>query len=264
MKQQRTDKIHSFENWRIKNKGSYGSFIWPQLNYNFSDASIISIIFEQKPDINITRHRELINIIEKSNLPYFIINFLDEKSKYFISPQNLDKKIGLTLTYSNIDFTNIRSYWDFRLATIPKNCLSADIDSLEISDNFKLIAIEAAQLFDTSSKQEAIKHIFRTFKRRHHEVNPKQYLAQYKFSLLTSGEAYILFHKINDKNELDDKSECLLLRNNKEFYEMLCFIKDECSKNDEKRFIQEYGDFLTSNLVPKKNIHESYEFIKSI
>ena len=61
------------------------------------------------------------------------------------------------MTHNNIDFSNIKSYWDFRLATIPKNCLSADIDSLEISKNLKLIAIEAAQLFDTSSKKEAIK-----------------------------------------------------------------------------------------------------------
>lgn len=264
MKQQRTDKIHAFENWRIRNKDRYGSFIWPQLNYNFSDASIISIIFEQKPDVNITRHKELINLIQESNLPYFVINFVDEQSVYFTLPQDLDKKLGLILTHNNIDFSNIKSYWDFRLATIPKNCLSADIDSLEISKNLKLIAIEAAQLFDTSSKKEAIKHIFRTFKWRHNEVNPKQYLAQYKFSLLNSGEAYILFHKINDKNELDDISECFLLKNNEEFYEMLCFIKDKCSRNDEVKFIRKYEDFLVNNLISMENIYKLYEFIKLI
>lgn len=143
--------------------------------------------------------------------------------------------------------------------TKPQNCLTTDIDALENFNN-RLVAVEAAQLFDTNNINEAIKHIFKTFKLRKNQVNPEQYLSHYNFANMVNGKSYILFHKINKKSELEDKEKCLLIENNKDFYNMLneILIFD---RNDMSGFISKYGAYLKNELMQFKDVYETYKYL---
>lgn len=232
-----TNKTQSFETWRQKNINRFGDFVWLQMNYDSNNADIISIIFEEKPNINSNLAQTLNKI---HNIPYFILNFTNVSSAHYDDGINLHNKLGLVL--GNTLSRKINSYWDYRLATRPQNCLSADIDSLE-STKTQLVAIEAAQLFNTNTIDEAIPHIFRTFKFRKNEVNEKQYLAQYKLMQKLGGTAFILFHIITNE-VLNDATPVFLMKNDINFYDMLCGIKG-LSRNDEIKFIRLYKTILS-------------------
>lgn len=266
MKNLATNKAHCFENWRIQNAHKYGNFIWPQINYDFNSAETISIVFEQRKCMNEStqRYDNFWDKIKCKNIQYFVMNFLDEKADYYVEPSEIKDIVGLILKKNDADLLNITTYWDYRLATNPINCLTADIDSLEFTKNKNYVAIEAAQLFETNSFESAIGNIFRTFKWRKNEVNPPQYLSQYRFSQLVDGYAFILFHKISNDNTLDYTSHCFLLKNNESFYNMLCFIRNECEKNDENKFRNTYSEFLKNNLQQFNNIYDAYDYIKSL
>lgn len=256
MKGVTTNKTLSFETWRQTNVNRFGDFVWLQMNYDSNNADIISVIFEEKLNIN-SNLTQILNKIH--NIPYFILNFTDISSTYYTDGVKLHDKLGLVL--GNALSRKINSYWDYRLATRPQNCLSADIDSLEIAKT-QLVAIEAAQLFNTNTIDEAIPHIFRTFKFRKNEVNEKQYLAQYKLMQKLDGKAFILFHIITN-NALNDTTPVFLIKNDINFYDMLCEIKD-LSRNDEAKFIMLYQNYLTTNLKPYKDIYSAYNYIKQL
>lgn len=251
-----TNKTKSFETWRQKNINRFGDFVWLQMNYNSNNADIISIIFEEKSNIN-SNLTQTLNKIQ--NIPYFILNFIDISSAHYTDGAKLHNKLGLVL--GNTLSRKINSYWDYRLATRPQNCLSADVDSLEISKT-QLVAIEAAQLFNTSTIDEAIPHIFRTFKFRKNEVNEKQYLAQYKLMQKLGGKAFVLFHIIINET-LNDTAPVFLIKNDMNFYEMLCGIKG-LSRGDEAKFIMSYKNYLTTNLKQYKDIDSAYNYIKQL
>ncbi|EGK7523356.1 hypothetical protein IO408_001437 [Campylobacter lari] len=256
MKAIQTNKVNSFENWRINNINLYGNFIWPQINYNVENADIISIIFEEKNNINNALDCILCKI---QNLPYFVLNFQDSKSKYYTNGYDLKAKIGLRL-YKEFK-GSCNSYWQYRLQTKPQNCLTADIDSLEVSNNGKFIGIEAAYLFCTDSIDLAIPNIFNTFKFRVNQVNEKQYLSQYKLMRLLHGESFILFHMINkEDNSVNTSNNVLLLKNDNSFCDMLVAIK-YLEKN---KFIEKYREYFKKNIFVFKNIYEAYDYIKNL
>lgn len=257
MKGIQTSKTDAFEQWRINNSTVYGDFIWVQINYDILGANTLSIVFEEKPQININ----IKNIIQKINgiIPYYILNFININSKFYVDATTLDKKMNLSL--KNKCLSQVSSYWEYRLKTLPQNCLTCDIDSLEAGKN-KLVAIEAAQLFDTNSIVDALPNIFRTFKFRKNEVNENQYLSQFNFMQKINGEAFILFHII-DNNKLDTTKPVFIIKNDYDFYKILCDIK-KMSRNDEAIFIKKYNNFFNKNLIPYKNIGDAYGYIKRL
>lgn len=257
MKQIVTDRVNSFENWRNSYKNLYDDYIWIQLNYDPKNANIISLVFEQKT--NQTNLKIPSKLLSKNSV---IINLTDPNSEFYIHNIETLKSI-LNLKLMN-EITNNHyptSYWDYRLKTRPQNCLTADIDALEITNN-GFTAIEAAQLFDTSSINNAIPHIFRTFNFRKNKVNPNQYYAQFRYAGTINAEAFILFHKING-TVLDEKSPVFLLKNDEMFYKLLNFIL-KLDRSQENIFIERCSPFLHNSLIQFKNIHEAYRYIKSI
>ena len=268
MKDIQTNKTESFETWRINNINKYGIFIWLQLNYiKNEDAKIIQTIIELKKNLNPLNSAEnLKRYLDKRGVDCFILDFVKSDSEYYVKNiERLHKLLNLNLKQSiNNEIFKDKTYWSYRLITKPQNCLTADIDSLENFNN-TLVSIEAAQLFNTENIEESIKHIFRTFKFRANEVNPEQYLSQYNFSKIVNGDAYILFHKIdkNNNNALDDKSECLLIENSIDFYNMLKNI-NSLKRDDEDIFIEIYGEYLNDNLSQFKNIYSLYDHLSDI
>ena len=255
MKGKQTDRTATFEIWRKNNVSNLGDFIWIQINYNANSADAISIIFEEKDDLNLN----IGEIIPKlNNIQCFILNFTNNKSPYYTDGKDLHNKIGLVLAKQLYD--KVDTYWDYRLKTLPQNCLTADIDSLEIAKT-QFIGIEAAQLFDTMTIDRAMPHIFKTFKFRKNKVNEKQYLAQYKLMQKIGGKAFVLFHIINQNNTLSETSPVFLIENNVEFYNMLCDIK---RLSDESNFIKAYQSYLVSNMKQYDNIYSAYKHIKSL
>lgn len=257
MKQIATDRVDSFESWRNFHRASYGDYVWIQLNYNPENADIISLVFEEKANkINSNIPSELLSKNAK------IINFFDPKSKFYIhNIESLKNVLNLSLLNEITNLNYPSSYWDYRLKTRPQNCLTADIDALEITHS-GFVAIEAAQLFDTSNIDNAIPHIFRTFNFRKNKVNPNQYYAQFKYAKTINSEAFILFHKING-TILDEKSPVFLLKNDEMFYRLLNFIL-RLGRTDESEVIKKCSPFLKNSLVQFQNIHEAYRYIKSI
>lgn len=257
MKKIHTNRVDSFENWRVSKISKYGLFNWVQLNYDPETSDIISLIFEEKSNgINKNIESYLLRT-HKSH----IINFYDPTSRFYIKDiSTLKDQIGLQLLTDINNDNRAYSYWNYRLKTKPQNCLTADVDSLEFTKH-GITIIEAAQLFDTSSILNAIPHIFRTFNLRPNKVNPKQYYSQYKYAKDIKAKSYILFHRIND-NILDERSPVLLLENNENFYNMLTFIL-RLDRYSESVFLQKYSNYLAENLIQFKNIDDAYEFIKS-
>ena len=178
MKKIHTNRVDSFENWRVSKISKYGLFNWVQLNYDPETSDIISLIFEEKSN-GINRNIEsYLLMTHKSH----IINFYDPTSSFYIKDiSTLKDQIGLQLLTDINNDNRAYSYWNYRLKTKPQNCLTADVDSLEFTKH-GITIIEAAQLFDTSSILNAIPHIFRTFNWRPNKVNPKQYYSQYKYA----------------------------------------------------------------------------------
>jgi hypothetical protein len=254
MKQIQTSKVDAFMNWRKNNINKYGNIIWLQLNYDPNTANIMSIILEQiKPDINVnTTSIEL--ILKKYNIPFYKLDFYSNN----LNICNLHILIGLRLAKKLKSNDIVKSYWDYRLKTIPQNCLTADVDSLEIK-NDSIVLVEAAQLFETCNIDEAIKHIFRTFKYRKNQVNEKQYYSHYKLAKVINGCSYILFHKIKN-NQLIDNDCCLLIKNNEDFYNLLCNIK---KSRNEQEFLKENKSYLINNLIKFSNIYDVYDYMLS-
>ena len=257
MKMIQTGKVHSFEQWRINHINQYGSFIWPQLNYRTPICDILNVIFEEKPYVN----NNLSNFIKgyiPTTLTCNIINFIDKSSKNYVDTSSLKSKLNLALSYEYND--SVSSYWDYRLKTRPHNCITADIDSIELIGKHP-IGIEAAQLYDTENIQESIKHIFKTFAYRKNKVNPFQYIIQQKFMKKIGGNSFILFHKI-EKDRLIDNKPILLLENNEDFTNILQDIRDTCL--DLSLFLYKYQQFFQNNIKFFNNINEGYNFIKTI
>ncbi|RZD15570.1 MAG: hypothetical protein EVJ46_09945 [Candidatus Acididesulfobacter guangdongensis] len=263
MKNIQTNKVKVFENWRISVINNYGEFIWPQINYNLK-AEPISIVFEIKNNINNPQSilfNQICQLISSIPINCIKISF-QKNSPYKIDNTKISSMLNLTLSKNISNNDLINSYWQYRLETRPLNCLTCDIDSLELSNNKKLISIEATYLFDTVNIQSAIENIFKTFKFRCNKVNPKQYLVQQNFISKLNGKAYILFHQISNNTTLDTKNQCLLLENNELFYPMLTSIKD---KNiDIQSFLKKYGLYLSDNLKAFSNIYYAYNYIQAI
>lgn len=255
MKTIQTSKVHAYEQWRINNIDKYGSFIWPQLNYTTPNCDILNIIFEEKPNINNSLSDFIRDYIPKT-LTYNIINLTDHSSKYYITTSSLKTKLNLKL--SNEYSGSVSSYWDYRLKTRPCNCITADIDSIELTEKYP-VGIEAAQLFVTENISESIKHIFNTFTYRTNKVNPFQYIIQQKFMEKIGGKAFILFHKIENKLLVDNKP-ILLLENNEDFTNILKDIRDNSLSLNS--FLCKHQQFFQNNIKSFDNISEGYKFIK--
>ena len=103
MKQIHTNRVDSFENWRVSRISEYGLFNWVQLNYNPENSDIISLIFEEKRNgINRNIKSYLLETHESH-----IINFYDPESNFYIKDISILKdQIGLQLL-SNISNYNI-------------------------------------------------------------------------------------------------------------------------------------------------------------
>ena len=252
---QHYNKKDSFMEWRIRNIKCYGNIYWLQLNYNPETSDILSVILEKRPPYINIKIEKLKEILTKNNIKYFILDF---NVLNFNDVLNLDRKIGLILkdklNKENAKF--IDSYWKYRLQTRPQNCLTADVDSLEIINN-KIILIEAAQLFETCNIDEAVKHIYRTFRFRKNKVNEKQYYSHIKLANIINAKSYILFHKIKN-GKLMEEDCCLILENNENFINML---KDIKYINNELNFISKYKDYLDKNLIKFPSIKDAYNYL---
>lgn len=257
MKGKQTDRTATFEIWRKNNINNFGDFIWIQINYNEHSADTLSVIFEEKDGLNLNIE-EVKSKLKLNNIKCCVLNFINDKSIYYTDGNDLHNRIGLVL--SKQLSSKVDTYWDYRLKTLPQNCLTTDIDSLEITKT-QFVGIEAAQLFDTTNLDRAMPHIFRTFKFRKNKVNEKQYLAQHKLMQQIGGKAFVLFHKINQNNTLNETSPVFLIENNVEFYNMLCDIK---RLSNESSFIKLYQLYLTSNMKQYDNIYSAYEYIKNL
>lgn len=260
MKRVQTSKANVFENWRIDNINKYGAFIWPQLNYVKNGAIVTAVIIELKKNLNPIHSVEKIKTyFTDKGVDSFILDFCNKDSKYYVHDlSNLHNSLNLEL-YKNVNHNSaVVSYWDYRLRTRPQNCLTADIDALEIF-NGTFVLIEAAQLFDTDSIEKAIQHIFKTFKFRVNQVNPEQYLSHYNFANKIFGESYILFHKISN-NKLECDQKCLLIKNDKKFYEMLNKI-NQMGRDSISNFVATYGEYLKSSLIQFDDIYKAYEYL---
>ena len=258
MKAKQTDKVGSFEVWREKNIQQYGDYIWPQINYDTTTSKTISVVFEQKNSMNTNIPVKITNDLRELNIKSFPLELQDFTSRLHA----LDTKLGLKLTDRPSISDNTSTYWDYRSATKPTNCLTTDIDALELTSTQGYVAVEAAQLFDTSDLNQSIRHIFKTFKWRKNQVNEKQYLAQSKLMDSLDGCAVILFHIIDDTT-LNEQKECLLIRNDEDFYTMLCDIK-KYNRDDISIFNNEYGPYLKARLEQFDNIHKAYQHIKHL
>lgn len=257
MKPQHTaDRKDSFSEWRIGQIDKFGRFLWPQINYDFETADVISAIFEQQGQLN----SAIPSTLENAKIKNHIINFTNPGSEYYVSPQNLAKALNLRLATQLPPNWNGCTYWHYRLATRPQNCLTADVDALEVKKSGDFVAVEAAQLYDTSSIDIAIRHIFRTFKFRPNQVNPKQYLAQHKYAKAIGGESFILFHQII-QGKTDTNSPVFTIRNDGRFFEMLSKIISQYSKQDEAFFVRDYSGYLRSALKQHKNIDIAYRWL---
>ena len=261
MKNIQTSKVDSFTYWRLNNIHKYGEFNWLQLNYDPITADIMHIVIEVKERINTTpeKLKDKIEKQLKKPIPIFILDFNNPKSKYYVDVNNLHKKIGLKINehYLN-DIKNVKSYWEYRLYTKPQNCLTTDIDVLEYNNKINLfMLIEAAQLYNTKNINEAIKHIFKTFKFRKNQVNVLQYKSHIKLAELLDVKAYILFHEIENK-KLKNDTKCLLLNNDNFFIEMLMDIR-EYDRNDLHKFLNKYKNDLIKKLKQFRNIDEVYK-----
>lgn len=254
MKNIQTNKTHSFSYWRTENIPKYGDFIWVQLNYTIDNYDILNVIFEEKENINNNLNDFIIKYI-KPTFKYNIINLGDRTSKNYIDAFHLKEKLGLKLT---CEYNGpVDSYWEYRLKTKPTNCISSDIDSIELIGQIP-IGIEATYLFNTTNINESIKHIYRTFAFRKNKVNPYQYIIQQKFMKTLSGKSYILFHQLN-QNRLDDKEKVLILENNLHFSNILLNI---CYNNiSEYMFLEQYKSYLFKNILIFDNIYKGYDYI---
>ena len=263
-----TNKIDSFANWRTgihqkltQNNLKIRSFVWIQINYisnhdtNFCD--VVSIVFEKKDKANVGE-KLISQIQEKFSLFNIPSHYLDFN---ILSSKEIANILNLKLS-SEPERDKYDSYWDYRLDTKPKNCLTCDIDAFEVGQN-NFILIEAAQLFNTNKNEqltEVIKHIFRTFIKRANKVNAFQYMVQDVIAQRLDAKSYIVFHKIND-NILDELSPALLLENNFDFHNMLFAIADSnnYTVNDENKFIKNYSSYFNENIIQYDNIQQLYQ-----
>lgn len=253
MKTVQTNRVHSFEQWRVDNISKYGNFIWPQLNYTTPECNILKVIFEEKNNINMNIDRFIDNYIN-GNFEYKIINVVDKSSRYYIETSSIKDELNLIL--SNVYHGAVSSYWDYRIKTRPTNCITADIDSIELKGNYP-IGIEAAQLYDTQNILESIKHIYRTFALRKNKVNPYQYIIQNKFMSEINGKSLIMFHEIQS-GKLDEIKPVLIIENNNEFSNILKEIYENIS---ESMFLGKYQDYFRQHLKSYENINEGYKAI---
>ena len=257
MKSQHTsDRKDSFLDWRLSKAVEFGKFWWPQLNYDFATASTISVVFEEQNYLNLNIPEALTH----AKIPGYIINFVDKNSGHYVPPKQLANLLNLQLATHIPDDWNGKTYWAYRLSTRPQNCLTADVDALELTSNFNWVGVEAAQLYDTSSVDNAIRHIFRTFKFRPNQVNPKQYLAQHKYLSSLGGQSFILFHKIN-QGIVDEVSPVFTIKNDERFYDMLTKIINDYGRFEEDVFIHDFSDYLRRSLVQHKNIEAAYKWL---
>lgn len=265
MKTKQTDKLDSFTNWRINISQKLNdplnirSFVWIQVNYNpdrINNTCLIkSVLFEKKDKVNSAD--SLINKITERlgnvNIPSFIVDFENQPSK------DLDKLLSLDLKIQPSE-VKYESYWDYREATKPKNCLACDIDAFEVG-RMSFVLIEAAELFNTIYDDEIVKNIIRTFGRRCNKVNPFQYIAQSVIAKKLNSKSYILFHELDHQKKLNEHKPVLLLKNDSTFHKMLADIADNYSREDEEKeliLIDKYKDYLMSNIIRHLNIKSAY------
>ncbi|MGP9705280.1 hypothetical protein [Psychrobacter sp. AOP31-E1-50] len=267
MKGVQTTKKDSFSEWRknIKErlyaqKLNIRSFIWIQLNYttqNEQANTVQAVIFEKKDRTNLSPN--LIPQITSKFQDYgFNCFYLDFST---LDASDLHHLLDMELS-NNPTKVSYTDYWEYRRDTRPQSCLACDIDSIEVGAN-SFYCIEAAQLFDTSSKPVAITHILRTFGLRKSKVNPFQYIVQSKFANSIHSQAFILFHKI-DNDILNEKETVYLLKNDTCFHNMLFDIQARFTKANEGEFIDKYSDYLTSNLQEFQNIYQCYKLLRII
>lgn len=256
-RQHTTNRADSFLRWRCRHIEAFGMFWWPQLNYDVNTAETISVVFEQRGIVN----NDVPAILESTTIRNFILNFTDTNSEHYIQPTKLASVLGLVLGTPLPNTWTDNTYWDYRLNTRPQNCLTADIDALEIKANGSIVSVEAAQLFDTSNVDIAMRHIFRTFKFRPNQVNPQQYLSQHKYTKIFGGTSFILFHKINEDGTLNTRDKVFTLKNDERFFTMLTKIVNHYGRQDENLFLSDFEEYLKSELVQHDNIDEAYKWL---
>ena len=257
--QHTTDRRDSFTDWRISKINLFGPFLWPQINYDFKNANVISVVFEQNGELN---SNIPLQRLESTGITNFLVNFIDPRSSNYVIPSELAKSLKLRLANPLPADWKGKTYWQYRLATRPQNCLTSDIDALEIKADGSFVAIEAAQLYDTSNIDVAIRHIFRSFKFRPNQVNPKQYFAQHKYAKKINGESYILFHQIT-QGQIDSTKPAFTIKNDGLFFEMLTNIITKYSKSDEDLFVKDYYNYLNNALIWHANIEAAYRWLLS-
>ena len=153
------------------------------------------------------------------------------------------------------------SYYQYRLTTRPLNCMTCNIDALEISRQ-GFYCIQATEIADTSSVSAALSDIIGVLG-SNKGVMHHRYDAQSLFSKTINSQPLVLFYKTID-GKLSDKEPVFMIENKEGFRSMLLDIQSNYAKFKHDNFVHKYKDYLMKALVSFNNVYRAYEQLNII
>lgn len=235
------------------------SFLWLQANYTVREnqvRAIKSVVFEKGQEVN--DNEKLVSKVRENIGQYGVRSFHLDFTE--LNTTGLHNMLGLELTrYSRS--SHHTSYYQYRLTTSPKNCVTCNIDALEISRQ-GFYCIQAAEIKDTSSASAALSHIIELLS-INKAVAHQRYNTQYLFSKAIKSQPLILFYKTVDSS-LSDIEPVLMIENNNDFHNMLVDIQSNYAKFKHKDFVAKYKSYLMGALVSFSSIYRAYEQLNII
>lgn len=259
-------KNNAFRDWRKPLKArlqphslNIRSFLWLQANYTVEEKqvkTIKSIVFEKGQGVNdsgvlVSKVRERIG---EYGVRSFFLDFNN------LNTTGLHNLLGLELSqFSSVSHHS--SYHEYRMTTRPQNCMTCNIDALEISSQ-GFYCIQATEIKDTSSPVAALSDIIEILG-TNKSVTHQRYNTQALFSKAIKSQSLVLFYKTVDM-KLGDKEPVLMIENNEDFHNMLLDIQSNYAKFKHRDFVNKYKNYLTGALVPFNNIYRAYEQLNII
>jgi hypothetical protein len=190
-----------FEDWinqyLTKNGGTY---IWPQITYDWNSVDILHIVFEKNS------HNE--KFIE---WPATLKNVATTNIDFTCSPpelsdgSNWDFKTwhikALQCGLANAPTKTPASFWGWRLDTRPQGNATCDLDFLGCTKDDKLIGIEATEIYFIDESKDNNKDVYEHFQRlfrfrKGGGFNIKQLQAQFNFMQGVEGRLFLAIHQI--------------------------------------------------------------------